>query len=69
MKAGVDIVLFVVTVYDYFFGKKKATNTDVYEPDHPFHADIENDSSAFTRDDSNDGFKRYRSASEAHGSY
>ncbi len=57
MKAGVDIALFIITVYDYFFNK--GTQEDLPQPDNPYHADIENDTSMIG--DHDDGFRRYKS--------
>ena len=44
MKASVDVVLFLITVYDYFFNKE--TKADEPQPDIPYHADMEEDTSS-----------------------
>eukprot|EP00347_Sterkiella_histriomuscorum_P007271 403349605 len=50
MKASVDVVLFLVTVYDYFFRNNTAfQEIGQPQPDQPYHDDIENDSDGYTK--------------------
>ena len=65
MKASVDVVLFIMTVYDYFFNKE--TKADEPQPDNPYHADMEQDTSntriSLLGGDS-DGFVKFKSMGE-----
>ncbi|CDW72290.1 UNKNOWN [Stylonychia lemnae] len=68
MRASVDMVLFLATVYDYFYGKgnqDQGAETDQqhkYQPDQPYHADMENDTDS--PDNVGEGFHRYKSFQE-----